>query len=108
MGEAGQDRRPSPVVLLVAKPLKRLFQERLGPQVGTDGRREDAAVPERGPREQLAALEAAGGVGRLGEPLVPGGVLPGPVVRVRQVQEQLAPERLVLAGRSDRAARALS
>ena len=40
--------------------------------------------------------EAAGGVGRLREPLVPDGVLPGPVVRVRQVKEQLAAERLVL------------
>ena len=82
--------------MLLAQPLERLFKQRLRPQVGTDGGREDAAVPERGPREQLAALEAAGGVGRLGEPLVPGRVLPGPVVRVRQVQEQLAAERLVL------------
>src|SRR6476646_2301734 len=37
----------------------------------------------------------AGGVRCLGEPLVPGCVLPGPVVRVRQLKEQFAPQRLI-------------
>ena len=80
----------------LVQSLERLFEERLSPQVGTDRRGQDAAVPERRPREQLAAPEAAGGVRRLGEPLVPEGVLSGPVVRARQVKEQLAAERLVL------------
>ncbi len=94
VGQAGQDRGSGRAVLL-AQPLERLLQERFSPLVRTNRRREDAAVPERRPQEQIAVPEAAGGVRRLGESLVSGGVLPGPVVRTRQLKEQLAPERLI-------------
>ena len=72
--------------VLLAQLLERLLKERFRPLVGTDRRREDAAVAERRPQEQVAVAEAASGVRRLGEPLVPGRVLPGPVMRAGELK----------------------
>ena len=83
--QAGQDGGPGRAVLL-AQLLECLLKKRFCPLVGTDRRREDAAVPERRPQEQLAVAKAASGVRRLGEPLVPGRVLTGPVVRAGELK----------------------
>ena len=94
VGEPGQDRGPGAAVLL-AQQIERLFQERLRAGVGLHRRRQDAAVPEGRPPEQAVVPEAARDVRRLGEPLVPVRVLPGPVVRPGQLQEQFAAQLVV-------------
>src|SRR6185437_9416426 len=94
VGQARRDDGPGGAVGL-AQLLEGFLKQRLRLLVGAHGRREDAAVAERRALEQVAALEVPGGVRRLGEPLVPGGVLPSPVVSARQIKEQLAAQRLV-------------
>jgi hypothetical protein len=102
VGEPGHDHGPGTAVG-AAQPLQGLGQERLRAGVEADGRREDTAVPEGGPQEQstvgqVTVRQVPGGVRRLGEPVVAGRVLTGPVMRARQLEEQFAAQPLVLQG----------
>jgi hypothetical protein len=95
VGEAGENHGPGPAVLL-RQLLERLLQECASPGVRTNRRREDTAVAERRPHEQVTAAEAAGEIRRIREPLVSGRVLPRPVVCAGQLEGQLASQYLIL------------
>src|SRR5262249_58073595 len=93
VSQASQHHGPGRAFRL-AELVKRLLKQRARPGVRTDRGRQDAAVAARGLREQVAPADTASSLRRLSESLVSESVLPGPVVGIRQFEQELASKGL--------------